>query len=384
MKLEYGFNALNQNLNNPLKDNKLYENLFKNLLKPVRVKSIILDENHPRFKEAGEWGAIGAIEYSNLDSSNIDNNNSLLSFPLNTNKKNYPLINEIVYIIDLPNKNIGNINNSQNSYYIDIINIWNHPHHNSYPENNNLIKLGDTFKERSNIHPLLSFEGDIIYEGRWGNSIRFGSTVKNKSNNWSNEGKDGDPILIIRNGQGVQNEEGYKPILENINNDDSSIYICSTQQIPTKDNLVPYNSYQTQPISPSKYSGKQIILNSGRLLFNSQTSDILFNSQKSISLNSIEGVNIDTKGDIITNSKQLFLGSKNATEPLLLGNKTEELLKSLINNLSSFMNICSTLVSTPVGTPLAPLNLVAGEMNNILQKLKIDLNKIKSKDNYTI
>lgn len=384
MKLEYGFHALNQNLNNSLKDNKLYENLFKNLFKPVRVKSIILDENHPRFKEAGEWGAIGAIEYSNLDSSNIDNNNSLLSFPLNTNKKNYPLINEIVYIIDLPNKNIGNIDNSQNSYYIDIINIWNHPHHNSYPENNNSIKLGDTFKERSNIHPLLSFEGDIIYEGRWGNSIRFGSTVKNKSNNWSNEGKDGDPILIIRNGQGVQNEEGYKPILENINNDDSSIYICSTQQIPTKDNPTPYNSYQTQPISPSKYSGKQIILNSGRLLFNSQTSDILFNSQKSISLNSIEGVNIDTKGDIITNSRQLFLGSKNATEPLLLGNKTEELLKLLINNLSSFMNICSTLVSTPVGTPLAPLNLVAGEMNNILQKLKIDLNKIKSKDNYTI
>jgi hypothetical protein len=33
------------------------------------------------------------------------------------------------------------------------------------------IFLGTTFKERSNIHPLLPFEGDVIQEGRWGNSI---------------------------------------------------------------------------------------------------------------------------------------------------------------------------------------------------------------------
>jgi hypothetical protein len=38
-----------------------------------------------------------------------------------------------------------------------------------------------------NIHPLLPYEGDMLYEGRFGNSIRFGSTVKNSSipNPWS-------------------------------------------------------------------------------------------------------------------------------------------------------------------------------------------------------
>ena len=35
-----------------------------------------------------------------------------------------------------------------------------------------------TFVEKSNIHPLLPFAGDIIHQGRWGNSIRFGSTAK--------------------------------------------------------------------------------------------------------------------------------------------------------------------------------------------------------------
>ncbi len=31
------------------------------------------------------------------------------------------------------------------------------------------IFLGNTFNERNTINPLLPFEGDIIYEGRWGN-----------------------------------------------------------------------------------------------------------------------------------------------------------------------------------------------------------------------
>ena len=57
-----------------------------------------------------------------------------------------------------------------------------------------------SFVEKTNIHPLLPFAGDNIYEGRWGNSIRFGSTVPLTStsgssntleyqNNWSFVGK---------------------------------------------------------------------------------------------------------------------------------------------------------------------------------------------------
>jgi hypothetical protein len=43
------------------------------------------------------------------------------------------------------------------------------------------IELGETFNENNvlNNRPLLPYEGDIIYEGRFGNSIRFGSTVNN-------------------------------------------------------------------------------------------------------------------------------------------------------------------------------------------------------------
>jgi hypothetical protein len=42
-------------------------------------------------------------------------------------------------------------------------------------------------------------------------------------------GTNGDPITILRNGQGNQTKEGWIPIVEDINNDNSSIYLTSTQ-----------------------------------------------------------------------------------------------------------------------------------------------------------
>jgi hypothetical protein len=128
---------------------------------------------------------------------------------------------------------------------------------------------------------------------------------------------------------------------------------------------------------------KQILINSGRLVFNSTVDHILLSSKKSINLNAVEGVNIDTP-TVTFSSGKMFLGSKNATEPLLLGNQTVNLLDQLLVNLQSFMTICSTLVSTPPGTPVGPLNIVAGQMSTILNGLQQNLNSIKSKNNFTI
>jgi peptide-methionine (R)-S-oxide reductase len=60
------------------------------------------------------------------------------------------------------------------------VHLWNNNHHNSQPANNITkdIKLGGTFTENPNINPLLPFEGDTIFEGRNGNSLRFSSTTK--------------------------------------------------------------------------------------------------------------------------------------------------------------------------------------------------------------
>jgi hypothetical protein len=408
---QYGFSALNQNLNNFL-GNNFNTNLAQqqaSLIQAVRVSSIVLDENHPRFKELGEWNALGAVEY--VDIVNPLPSESLpIAFPLLGNNKTLPLINEVIYLLNLPDTGIGEISSNFKKYYIDVVSLWNHPHHNAFPTDPNILPpsqqkdytqtqignvrrvtdqsteifLGKTFIERSNIHPLLPFEGDNIIEGRWGNSIRIGSTVPNTPNNWSSTGSSGDPIVIIRNGQGIQTEEGWIPTVEDINNDESSIYFTSTQKIPLNASSTNYFSYKNNPPQlPNQYAGKQVIINSGRIVFNTTQDHILLSSNKTVNLNAIEGVNIDTP-TVVFQSRNVFIGSKNATEPLLLGNQTVELLNQLISNLASFAQICSTLVSTPPGTPLGPLNVVSTQLASSLNALQANLNNIKSKYNYTV
>ena len=171
--------------------------------------------------------------------------------------------------------------------------------------------------------------------------------------------------------------------MEDINNDDSSIYLTSTQKVPLKASSTNYFSYKNNPPqSPNQYSGKQVILNSGRLIFNSTSDHILLSSNKTINLNSIDGINFDTP-TFTVQSGNIYLGSKNATEPLLLGNQTITLLNQLIVNLASFAQVCSAVVSTPPGSPIIPLNVAAAQLQTSLNALQANLNNLKSKYNYT-
>jgi len=402
---QYGFAALNQQLNANANNGFNVANAISqaNLIRAVRVLSIVLDETHPRFQELGAWNGLGIIEYEDVNNP-LPSPSLPTARPLTGNFKNLPLINEIVYLIGLPNTEIETISSNTVEYYINIVSLWNHPHHNAFPTAPNAlpptqqkdyiqttggnvrrvtdqsteIYLGKTFIERSNIHPILPFEGDILYEGRWGNSIRIGSTVKNTINNWSSVGTNGDPILIIRNGQGIQTEEGWVPTVEDINNDDSSIYATSTQKIPLKASSTSYFSYKSNPPqTPDQYAGKQIIINSGRLVFNSTLDHILLSSKKSINLNAVENVNIDSPNTTIQ-SENVYLGSKNATEPVLLGDSTISTLASILDNMIGFLNIAANTVSTAPGTPIVPLNVASNELASKLDVIKGNLEKLKS------
>ena len=401
----YGFAALNKQLNANANNGFNVANAISqaNLIRAVRVLSIVLDTTHPRFQELGAWNGLGIIEYEDVNNP-LPSPSLPTARPLAGNFKNLPLINEVVYLIGLPNTEIETISSNTVEYYVNIVSLWNHPHHNAFPTAPNAlpptqqkdyvqttggnvrrvtdqsteIYLGKTFIERSNIHPLLPFEGDILYEGRWGNSIRIGSTVKNTLNNWSSVGTNGDPIMILRNGQGIQTAEGWVPTVEDINNDNSSIYQTSTQKIPLKASSINYLSYKSNPPqSPDQYAGKQIIINSGRLVFNSTLDHILLSSKKSINLNAVENVNIDSPNTTIQ-SEKVYLGSKNATESVLLGNSTISTLNNLIDNLNSFLQICSTVVATAPGTPIVPLNLAANQLSIQLKVIQGNLEKLKS------
>ena len=230
-----------------------------------------------------------------------------------------------------------------------------------------------TFREQSNIHPLLPFAGDIIYEGRFGNSIRLGGTAKPKPpraplNDWSNSGENGNPITIIRNGQDPkaptrkQSDEGWVPVVEDINKDLSSIYITSNQLIPISVKNFNYESYKNPPTNPDQYKQPQVLINSDRLVFNAKTDSILLSAEKSIFLgttNEDSSVNIQSQKTVIS-SPLIKLGDKDATESIILGDKfltnLEELTKAL-NTLCTALE--TTSLDWPAGQPVPASTIVA-------------------------
>ncbi len=115
------------------------------------------------------------------------------------------------------------------------------------PDTQNTVDTppGNDFKEIPDINNLQPFEGDVILQGRSGNTIRMGATVDVSNTSqvesryqvmptWgSGESGDQGPIIIIRTGasESQKNTENNY-IIEKINEDKSSIYVCAGQKIP--------------------------------------------------------------------------------------------------------------------------------------------------------
>jgi hypothetical protein len=385
--------------------NRRIEDLANKLI-PARVIDVILDETHPDFLNLGEWNSIGIIKYELINFPEGEQVTRKIAKPLLANIKTFPLKNEIVFLIKLPDTDsLNNLTDNETYYYLTLISMWNHPHHNAFPNplNNNTISesqrkdyksiedgnvrrvtdnsteinlnstnnSGGKFVEKINIHPILPFTGDNIFEGRFGNSIRLGSTIKSNSiyqNNWSTIGNEGDPIIIIKNGQPTNSsDEGWLPIIENINNDLSSIYFTSTQRIPIEVSSKNYSGISTDqiPSFPSSYNKNQIIFNSGRLLLNSTTDSILLSSKKVITLSAIEDIGISTRKNITLTGDLIKLGGINAGESLLLGDSFIKQFKVLLETMNL---LCDALVAEPAlkgGAPAA-----ASQLKTIINLIK--------------
>ncbi len=384
MANKYGFSSINQQLNVSSTPDSVLKNqvhiLSQNIISG-RVTDIILDSNYPNFFDLGGWYSVGTIFFESVGGADLDSNYNNTALPLLPYLKNYPLVNELVLLFQLPDTNIGSNSDTKKYYYLNPIALWNNQHMNGYPnllkksttqstQNKsyqemsggqtskstdeevdyqfNSPKVGGTFAERSNIHPLLSYAGDIIMEGRWGNSIRFGSTVKVDSNNWSGNGENGEPIIILRNGQSPESsDEGWVPVVEDINKDLSSIYLTSNQTIPLKTDITSNPTLSNPPEAITAYSGSQVMLNSDRLVFNSKADSIIFNSQKTISLTSIQSLGLYSQdGDIILQSGRanIRLGDANANQSIILGDNFIEDFQDLLKKLR---NLCQLLTGEP-------------------------------------
>ena len=240
------------------------------------IKKIIaltfLMSNSLLANEPKDW-QLGFQKSASKSMSDIVWFHDYMILPIITSIRTLPLVNEIVFVIQGPSRNrvLGGDPQSNIFYYTNSIPVWNSTDVNALPSsvtsgdantNSNTLQdvqsgipnnpnnpkegaqLGEVFKDQGDVKNLYPQEGDVIFEGRFGNSLRFVATGKfnedfsqfdvNPQNPWSQNGNQGDPITILRNGQtkDALKFDVWQPIFEDINNDDSSIYLTSQQNIP--------------------------------------------------------------------------------------------------------------------------------------------------------
>jgi len=271
-------------------------------MKLATVQKIILNDNDPN-----TVNSIIASTQSGGIGSNIE------CFPMSLNFRQIPIIGEQVYVVGGFDSTSSANSKRITNYYISPISLQSNINHNSLPKLNYLKpgrdnsiqqssagipavsstdsrpELGNGFVESPSVSQLQSYLGDVIFEGRFGQSIRFGYTPKNVKKtdvyvdgasiepSWSST-KPESPITIFRNGAGLS--RGYnKFVVEDINKDDTSIWMTSAQTIPLKTQTLPITS---TPIS--LYNKPQLLINSGQVVINSKTDNVVLSSNKDIVL----------------------------------------------------------------------------------------------------
>jgi hypothetical protein len=355
-----------------------------------KVYGIITTENTPTkelFDKYGGWSGIGTIFYLDFElSKDIDKtdlNKCKVARAIHSSNQNYPLIGELVLLSDGPSPASQIDNTSSQKYYTNIINIWNTVQQNA-PSGDT---LGKTFNENADVRNLLSFEGDRIYQGRKGNGIRFGNTVKNSINEWSEQGNNGDPITILVNGYVTTDKKSVVPNIEEVNKELSSIYLTSTQKIPLQPDRKDILNPITKPLLPEKYLSSQLILNSDRITLNSKKDEVMIFAKTNVEISTNNIINLNAGLYTHINSPKISLGTKSngdvADEPLLLGNKTTALLTQLMNVLGELCNGLSAAVTTPQGSPLTGVNAAGASAVGKIEALQKQLKDIVSINNFT-
>ena len=317
-----------------------------------RVTKISLDESTEILDAQGNALPIGTILYRDITAQKETKATEYPALPLHTNIKQFPLLNEVVMLVQVPTSDIQTNVGTKDVYYSTIVNLWGSNHHNALPEPNTDIStiLGKDVKELSDINPMYPFPGDVLIEGRQGQSIRLGGNMspKNKLVDDSNNAK---PFILVSNGQ-IKTDNGIDHIVEDINKDPNSIHMLSDHI----SDLIAINkkrdSYDVQPLASNRYVGNQVIINGGRLFFNAKEDSAFISARESIGLNA-KTVNIDANTYFCVDAAKIYLGKAARTsitkEPVVLGIQLENWLNNLIAILRTISITLPTVTSTPAG-----------------------------------
>jgi hypothetical protein len=316
---------------------------------------------------------------------------------LDANIKNIPIIGEIVLITKAPTAYSNFIFQGYEYYYTHPISIQSSVHHNGLPAATGILPNNNSrnpqvrkdsqvglpkntsdnkpagnsidifFPERLDVFPIQPYTGDLIIEGRWGQSIRFGSTVDEGREYpvkpiWKKGlGDTGNPILIISNGTNPNaNEKKFNEfILEDIDTDDSSIWMTSGQYVkftPASNTVKSMTNKSVDLFRTNNYSGNQILGASDRIILNARKQEFIAFAKEGIGLSTEKSVTIDAKNSIELEASLINLGV-NANEPAILGNTAVQWLADLCSALSDLISQINVMtMPTGVGPSGPPIN----------------------------
>lgn len=344
-----------------------------------RVVDVVLDESSPYWDEFGRSQAINGIRYRPLDKAHSEDEDALLPFAYcgNTNLVSVPLKNEIVIITSLPSENRAANSLQTKNYWRSVVNIWNHPHHNAYPDTlqsgTGKADLGEDFEEVDTVAPLQTYPGDILISGRHGNTIRLGGT-KQRYNTLTDDSNNGSPFIIIKNKM-KEPEDGTSLSSEDINEDGSSIYMVSDHEVPLDEANKNAASWEEPADLAAVYKGDQVVVNGGRLFFNAKEEGAFIAAKEYIGLASKE-VHLDGDDMISIDGKKIYLGfvaMKREDEPVLLGQTTQDWLTTLIDNIETLLKTLSKPGPPPVyvAKAVATSTALLGGMKQLKTQIKL-------------
>ena len=338
-------------------------------LELARVEDVIIDKSNTEYGKFSGDRSIGAIKYRLISDRNIIKEKEELpvAFPLDDRVRSYPLKNEIVLITKAQSGLLNDDN--QRTYYLSVISLYDNVNHNSIaPQYDGNLDLGENIPEVQ-INNLQPYSGDHIIQGRLGNSLRF-SGYAHPDNQYTDDSNNGKPFTILRNGEFSTGEYGF--VQEDINKDDSSIYLTSDHTVPLEQVRDKFDSNTKDPILGNEYRGRQIIVDSGRIFLNAKDEDILLSSKESFGVSS-KDVSIDGEDYIGLDAEKIYLGERARRledEPAIKG----DALESYLNTLNSLLiNFCNT-VAAGKGVPKTQAPVV----NLGVKVLKSGINNLQS------
>jgi hypothetical protein len=241
------------------------------------------------------------------------------AIPASIHVKQLPIIGEMVIV--LPGYSVESAYQNDKLttqwYYISGIGAQSNVNNNINPVFSKSFVPDNKFIDTP-VNFIQPYLGDVIVEGRWGNSIRLSHTpVSTKTQPIWNSVIKSDPVIVISNSKPISETNGFRT--EQLGNS-STLILTSTQKVPT---LLFGNNQQPNSLSKYKsestYDKPQLLGTADRVVIKANTDIVAIDSPTAIVLN--------TTGEV-------KIGSDTASSEMVHGDVLIQILQKILNQLS--------------------------------------------------